>query len=108
MSQLKYQNQYPRIWMILKEIKFYQNNDTQKSGRNSQKMIPKNLGIAQKGTQKSGSKPKKKVPKIMAHPRITYIYIYISHTTYIYINIYIHIYHICKLSPRGFNVASFL
>ena len=44
-------------------------NDTQKSG-NSQKMIPKNPGIAQKGTQKSGSNPKK-VPKIMAHPHIT-------------------------------------
>ena len=33
-------------------------NDTQKS-RNSQKMIPKNPGIAQKGTQKSGSNLKK-------------------------------------------------
>ena len=32
-------------------------NDTQKSG-NSQKMIPKNPGIAPKGTQKSGSNPK--------------------------------------------------
>ena len=51
--------------------------DTQKSG-NSQKMIPKNPGIAQKGTQKSGSNPQKgtqksgsnpqKLPKIMAHP----------------------------------------
>ena len=43
-------------------------NDTQKSG-NSQEMIPKNPGIAQKGTQKSGSNPKK-VLKIMAHPCI--------------------------------------
>ena len=33
-------------------------------------MIPKNLGIPQKGAQKSGSNPKK-VPKIMAHPHIT-------------------------------------
>ena len=53
----KYQKQYPKIWIILKEIKFYQ------------KMIPKNPGIAQKGTQKSGSNPKK-VPKIMAHSHI--------------------------------------
>ena len=33
-------------------------NDTQKS-ENSQKMRPKNPGIAQKGTQNSGSNPKK-------------------------------------------------
>ena len=55
MSLIKYQNQYQKIWIILKEIKFYQ------------KMIPKNPGIAQKATQKSGSNPEK-VPKIMAHP----------------------------------------
>ena len=54
----KYQNQYHKIWIILKEIKFYQ------------KMIPKNPGIAKNDTQKSGSNPQK-VPKIMAHPRIT-------------------------------------
>ena len=44
----KYQNQYHKIWLILKEIKFYQN------------MIPKNPGATPQ-----------KVPKIMAHPRIT-------------------------------------
>ena len=44
-------------------------NDTQKSG-NSQKMIPKNPGIAQKVPKNLGAIPKK-VPKIMAHPRIT-------------------------------------
>ena len=66
---LKYQNEYPKIWITFKEIKFYQKeNNTQKSG-NSQKMTPKNSRIAQKGTQKSGSNPKK-VPKIMAHPGI--------------------------------------
>ena len=67
-SLIKYQNQCPKIWIIPKEIKFYQ------------KMILENPGIAQKGTQKSGSTPKriprnpeapKKVPKIMAHPCIT-------------------------------------
>ena len=31
-STLSYQNQYPKIWIILKEIKFYQKHDTQKSG----------------------------------------------------------------------------
>ena len=35
----------------------------------AKKIIPKNLGIAQKGTQNPGATPKK-VPKIMAHPRI--------------------------------------
>ena len=69
MSLIKYRNQYQKIWIIIKEIKFYLKNDNQKSG-NSQKMIPKNPGIAQKGTQKSGINPEK-VPKIMAHPRIT-------------------------------------
>ena len=41
-------------------------------------MIPKNMGIAQKGTQKSRSNPK--VPKIMAHPRIMTYASY--HTSY--------------------------
>ena len=47
MSSIKYQNfNNPKIWIIPKNIKFYQ-NDTQKSGN-----TPEN------------------VPKIMAHPRI--------------------------------------
>ena len=46
-------------------------NDTQKSG-NSQEMIPKNPGIAQKGTQKSGRSPKK-VPKIMARSEFKFV-----------------------------------
>ena len=54
--KIKYQNQYPEIWIVPKEIKVYQ------------KMIPKNRRIAEKGTQKSGSTPDK-VPKIMAHLR---------------------------------------
>ena len=68
MSLIKYQNQYPKIWIILKGIKFYQKNDTQISG-NNEKLIPRNLGIAekvpknlgatQKGTQKSGGNPKR-------------------------------------------------
>ena len=39
--KIKYQNQYPEIWIIPKEIKLYQ------------KMLPRNLGIAEKGTPKS-------------------------------------------------------
>ena len=46
MSLIKYQNQYPKVWIIPKEIKFYPKNDTQKSGNNP------------KGTQKSGNNPK--------------------------------------------------
>ena len=69
MLLIKYQNQYPKIWIILYEIKFYQKKLIPKNQRKP-KVIPKNPGIAQKGTQKSGSKPKK-VPKIMANPRIT-------------------------------------
>ena len=53
MSLIKYQNQYPKIWIILKEIKLYP-----KSG-NSLKRYPK-----------IREQPKK-VPKIMAHSRIT-------------------------------------
>ena len=29
-SLIKYQNQYPKIWLIPEEIKFYQENDAQK------------------------------------------------------------------------------
>ena len=37
MSLIKYQNQYPKIWIILKEIKFYQ-----------KKNLPQNSAIAKK------------------------------------------------------------
>ena len=40
MSLIKYQNQYPKIYIIPNEIKFYYKNDTQKSG-NSPKRFPK-------------------------------------------------------------------
>ena len=58
MSLIKYQNQYLKIWIILKAIIFYQKKYTQKSA-NSPKRYPK-----------IWEQPKK-VPKIMAHPRIT-------------------------------------
>ena len=57
MSLIKYQNQYPKIWIIPKEIKFYQKNDTQNSG-NSPKRYPKI------------QEHPKKVPKITAQSRI--------------------------------------
>ena len=69
MSLIKYQNQYQKLWNILKEIKFCQKNDTQKSG-NSQEMTPKNLEIAQKRYPKIREQPRKRTQK-MAHPHIT-------------------------------------
>ena len=44
MPLLEYQNQYPKIWIIPKQITCHQ-----------KEMIPKNLGIVQKGTRKSRS-----------------------------------------------------
>ena len=40
MSLIKYQNQYPKIWIIPKEIKFYEKYDTQKFWK-SPKRYPK-------------------------------------------------------------------
>ena len=54
--KIKYQNQYPEIWIISKEIKLYQKNDTQKSG-NSRKRYPKIRST------------REKVPKIIAYLR---------------------------------------
>ena len=56
-SLIKYQNQCPKIWIIPKETKFYQKNDTQKS-ENNPKWYPKIW------------EHPKKVPRIMAHPHI--------------------------------------
>ena len=55
-SLIEYQNQYPKIWIIPEEIKFYQ------------KMIPKNREHPKKVPKNPGAPPK--IPKIMAHPRI--------------------------------------
>ena len=46
-SLTKYQNQYSKIWIIPKEIKFYQENDTQKS-ENTPKKLPKDSGSTPK------------------------------------------------------------
>ena len=58
MSSIKYQNQFPKIWIICEEIKFYKKKWYPKIWEQSKK-VPKNLGAPQK------------VPKIMAHPGIT-------------------------------------
>ena len=79
MSLMKISKSIPQNLDYSERNKILPKNDTQKSG-NSQKMIPKNPEIAQKGTQNPGATPKK-VPKIMAHPHITH--------------------DICKLLPQG-------
>ena len=61
-SLIKYQNQYPKVWIIPKEIRFYQKNDTQKSGR-SPKRYPK-IRETQKGTQNNGTSPYQDICKL--------------------------------------------
>ena len=58
MSLIKYQNQYPKIWIIPQEIKFYQKHDTQKSG-NSRKRYPQIREHSKKVPKNPGAPPKK-------------------------------------------------
>ena len=48
MSLIKYQNQYPKIWIIVKELKFYQ-----------KKITPKIREWPQNDTQKSRNGPER-------------------------------------------------
>ena len=65
MSLMEISKSIPKSLDYSKRNQILPKNDTQKSG-NSQKMIPKNPRIAQKGTQNPGT-ALNRVPKIMAH-----------------------------------------